>query len=61
MIVVSTPTIVMTFFPAETLDTYEIALNILIIAVTFIGVFLLSEFLLFNKKSKIINRLNFFA
>lgn len=61
MIVVSTPTIVITFFPAEALDTYEIALNILIIAVTFIGVFLLSEFLLFNKKSKIINRLNFFA
>lgn len=61
MSLTSIPTIMITIFPVEPLDTYRIVTNILIITITFIGVFLLTEFLLFNKKSKIFNRINFFS
>ena len=59
MVITSTSTLITTLFPSEELSNYQIGMNILKIIAAFLAYLIASEFILFNKKSKIIEKINF--
>lgn len=60
MIISTSSSILMTIYPGEQLSLSEISLNILKVLAYLVAYYLASEFLLFNKKSKIIKKINIF-
>lgn len=60
MIVFSSGTILVTVYAVDPLPVSTLILNCLKVLATFIGLFLATEYVLFNNKSKIINKINIF-
>ena len=59
MILFSTNIFLLTFFPGDSIPTSYIVFGILKILAWFLGLWFVTEFTLFNKKSKIIRKLSF--
>lgn len=60
MVITSGSLFLFTFFPASPPGRFDMIFNLIKISAWFVTLFLLSEFILFNKKSKILKKLSFF-